>query len=332
MRRQSGEAAVAARQDGTSCELKVDIYLPLYVRDFLAATFGWSAEERGHYLTLLMIQWDRGALPAELQAIERLSPGVSAVWAMIESKFPTGDDGLRRNRRLEDHRSRAVEVRRKRAEAASRAARARHQMETGEPAVEEQSRGNRTADVEQTQANGSVVAEHPHGNRMREAEQSQSDRRAKTCHPPSPAPAPEGAGSSPGGEETLPQQPRPREVGSTSAFPQPEDRWVPDVPGEWERLREAWNATPGVERFEPLVFARTDLLLPRISDPNWLRMYPEALRRLPGCRFFERPVGLRQFLAEHFVADVLCGTYDHARPPGRGAEVTAGAKPRRGSL
>jgi hypothetical protein len=31
---------------------KVDIYMPLYVRDFLTSTLGWSAEERGHYLTL----------------------------------------------------------------------------------------------------------------------------------------------------------------------------------------------------------------------------------------------------------------------------------------
>lgn len=86
---------------------------------------------------------------------------------------------------------------------------------------------------------------------------------------------------------------------------------------QWERLRRAWNATPGVERFDGLEFPRIDLLVPRVSDPTWLRMYPEALDRLPSCRFFERPVSLRQFLAEHFVADVLCGTYDHPKPSNR---------------
>jgi len=76
---------------------KVDIYMPLYVRDFLTSTFGWSAEERGHYLTLLMVQWDRGTLPAGLEDLERLSPGVGTCWAALECKFPVCDDGARRN-------------------------------------------------------------------------------------------------------------------------------------------------------------------------------------------------------------------------------------------
>jgi uncharacterized protein YdaU (DUF1376 family) len=89
---------------------KVDIYMPLYVRDFLTSTFGWSAEERGHYLTLLMVQWDRGTLPAGLEDLERLSPGVGTCWAALECKFPVCDDGARRNQRLEQHKGRSLEL------------------------------------------------------------------------------------------------------------------------------------------------------------------------------------------------------------------------------
>ena len=35
---------------------QVDHYIPLFGRDFLAATAGWTAEERGHYITLLIVQ------------------------------------------------------------------------------------------------------------------------------------------------------------------------------------------------------------------------------------------------------------------------------------
>ncbi len=106
-------------------ELRVDVYMPLYVRDFLTSTFGWTAEERGHYLTLLMLAWDRGGLPAELEQIERLSPGVTSAWPLLADKFPVDTDGMRRNQRLEKHRTRCVGLKEKRVNAAKRAAAAR---------------------------------------------------------------------------------------------------------------------------------------------------------------------------------------------------------------
>ena len=105
-----------------SADTKVDVYLPLYVRDFLTSTIGWTAEERGHYLTLLMIQWDRGALPAEAADLERLSPGVACCWPVLAGKFPAGDDGLLRNAKLEEHRCRCVEIRERRSQAGKSAA------------------------------------------------------------------------------------------------------------------------------------------------------------------------------------------------------------------
>lgn len=95
---------------------RVDMFLPLFCRDFLMSTIGWSAAQRGHYLTLLMVQWDAGFLPSDVDALERISCGVSEAWNLLEDKFPVGKDGLRRNRRLEEHRETAVEIRKKRQE------------------------------------------------------------------------------------------------------------------------------------------------------------------------------------------------------------------------
>lgn len=116
---------------------------------------------------------------------------------------------------------------------------------------------------------------------------------------------------------------------SCSEGPKRQEPWAPDPGHEWDRLREAWNATPGVERFEGFQFPRGDLVAARCSDPEWIRMYPDALARLPSCRFFNRPVSLRQFLGETFVADVLCGTFDHAK---NGRVAAASPQPRKGGL
>jgi uncharacterized protein YdaU (DUF1376 family) len=102
-------------------ETKVDVWMPLYVSDFLTATLGWTAEERGHYLTLLMAQWAIGSLPGDPEALERISPGVSGCWAILGPKFPAAADGRLRNARLEEHRSDSIANREKKVAAAKAA-------------------------------------------------------------------------------------------------------------------------------------------------------------------------------------------------------------------
>jgi uncharacterized protein YdaU (DUF1376 family) len=79
-------------------------WFPLYGRDFLAATLGWTAEERGHYATLLIAQWEQGGLPDDVKRLELISPGVGRCWDTIASKFPMSNGGLRKNTRLEHER------------------------------------------------------------------------------------------------------------------------------------------------------------------------------------------------------------------------------------
>ena len=84
-------------------------WFSFYGRDFLASTLGWSAEERGHYLTLLVAQWEQDGLPNDLKRLELISPGVGKCWKLIEEKFPIGVGGKRRNVRLEHERHLAHE-------------------------------------------------------------------------------------------------------------------------------------------------------------------------------------------------------------------------------
>jgi hypothetical protein len=64
---------------------QVDHYIPFFGRDFYASTAMWTAEEVGHYIRLLVIQWDSGGLPSDLERLELVSPGVGRVWKLLSS-------------------------------------------------------------------------------------------------------------------------------------------------------------------------------------------------------------------------------------------------------
>jgi uncharacterized protein YdaU (DUF1376 family) len=230
-----------------AAEDRVDVYMPLYVRDFLTSTIGWTACERGHYLTLLMLQWDRDGLPSDLEALDRLSPGVGDVWAMLQDKFPVDPKGQRRNARLEEHRERAVELRRKRSEAGKAAAAARA---------------------------GSI-------NRSPNVEQTLNDRSTIDNHPPSPSPSPSDSGISPGGEINQPAAP----VVATSDPPKRRKRSQPhnsvfwSVDLGWSGItdpdRKAWG-----DAFPAVVL---DIELIRASE--WLKANPTRAKKSNWRRF-----------------------------------------------
>lgn len=229
---------------------RVDIYLPLYVRDFLTSTIGWSAEEKGHYLTLLMLQWDRGRLPAELADLERLSPGVGDVWPMLAEKFPVEADGYRRNDRLECHRDKAIELKRKRATAGKVGNQARW--------------GDRGCD-DFAIANG-----------------SQTDRNAiaNGSHPPSPPPSPSPLVSSPVGEDFLPAAPV-----ATSDPPKRRKRSQPPDAVRWDAAA-GWQNISDADRQEwREAFPACDLDQELAKATSWLRANPDRARRSNWRRF-----------------------------------------------
>ena len=236
-----------------SADTKVDVYLPLYVRDFLTSTIGWTAEERGHYLTLLMIQWDRGSLPAEANDLERLSPGVCQCWSILAGKFPVCEDGTRRNAKLEEHRVRCVEIREKRSQAAKSAASGRWAGDAS---------------------------------RIANASQTHSKRTAKPCHPTSTSTS--NAGSSANAEDSQPAAP----VVATSDPPkrrkrsQPKDAIGWSVESGWQGItdqhRQAWaTAYPACTLNIELVRASEWLIAnpTKARKSNWRRFLVSWLTR-----------------------------------------------------
>lgn len=254
-------------------EHKVDIYMPLFVRDFLTSTLGWSAEERGHYLTLLMVEWDRGALPAELDALERLSQGVSAVWQLLADKFPLGEDGLRRNARLEQHRGRCVELKEKRAEAGRRAASAKAAAIAARANVE-QSFSKRSTNVQQTLSNRSTKDKHP-----------------------TPTPTPTSSL-----REELNTHTHTPQAASSNYEDQFTAGWASK---EWDGFLEAWNETERAAKWHGLTAPTgwVDLA----ASPGWLRSAVLALSMLPECSYFDTPLSITKFF--EFVDRILAGEF-----------------------
>ena len=61
---------------------KPDIWMPLYIGDYLSATTHLSAEESGAYLHLLMHQWKNGSLPADSESLRRIARVDKDAWSI----------------------------------------------------------------------------------------------------------------------------------------------------------------------------------------------------------------------------------------------------------
>lgn len=233
-----------------AADTKVDVYLPLYVRDFLTSTIGWTAEERGHYLTLLMIQWDRGCLPLETADMERLSPGVGQCWPVLAEKFPVCDDNTRRNAKLEEHRCRCVEIREKRSQAGRSAASGRWAGDA-----------SRTANAQQTH----------------------SKRISNECHPTSTSTSTSTSDteSSAGAEDIQPAAP----VVATSDPPKRRKRSQPHNSVRWSE-QSGWEGISEPDRMAwAAAYPATVLDTELIRASEWLKANPTKARKSNWRRF-----------------------------------------------
>jgi len=111
---------------GTGKQLAI---LPLFVRDYLAATRHFSLAERGAYTDLLFFAWDAGAPipkdPARLATLLGCTPKMLAsVWPAIRVKLIETEDGYI-SERLEIERRKALALRAKASEKAAIAAASR---------------------------------------------------------------------------------------------------------------------------------------------------------------------------------------------------------------
>jgi len=88
---------------------KPDIWMPLYIGDYLAATAHLDAQESGAYLHLLMHSWKNGSLPANPEALRRIARirehAWSSAWETLKPFFNFSEDGSPHQKRLESIRS-----------------------------------------------------------------------------------------------------------------------------------------------------------------------------------------------------------------------------------
>jgi uncharacterized protein YdaU (DUF1376 family) len=108
-------------------------WMPFWGTDFMAATLGWSASERGAYMILLWAAWEGDGLPGEPERLFRIDPDIRAAWHLLEDKFPLHTDGKRRNQRQERERAEMREQGKRNADKAKRAAAARWDATSNAP-------------------------------------------------------------------------------------------------------------------------------------------------------------------------------------------------------
>jgi hypothetical protein len=297
----------------------VDHYIPFFGRDFYASTAMWTAEEVGHYIRLLVIQWDSGGLPAELERLELVSPGVRNVWPLLSSKFPVCDDGLRRNARMEAHREKAEELKDARSEAGQEGNRKRW---GDRKTIANGSQNDRKAIAngiangvargsqdESSSANSRAdgTSGNSPNNQTSEDRQSGSQNDRKTIangiakrSPPSPSPSP---------------SPYPkRENTHTHGDGENEFRKAGWAAEEWATFVTSWNDTDRAEPWPHLTppDGWTDLA----ATPGWLQHAHEALSMLPTREYFDRPLPVTRFFT--FVDRIRAGEFADPKDAPRG--------------
>jgi len=104
-------------------------YFPFYYRDFMVSTGEMTDAEVGKYLRYLIHQWEKGSIPSNPAMIQTIRFD-SDLWGTLEFKFPLGNDGRRRNPRLEEIRIERDQYIAKRSAAGKRGAEARYGKRT----------------------------------------------------------------------------------------------------------------------------------------------------------------------------------------------------------
>lgn len=105
--------------------MKTDIWMPLYINDFLADTLHLSAEEAGAYMLIIMNYWKRGAIGGDIERISRFSRIAPSITQALLEEFFFFAGGEWKHPRIEKELQIARENKAKRGERAKRAAAAR---------------------------------------------------------------------------------------------------------------------------------------------------------------------------------------------------------------
>lgn len=112
----------------TKADTKADVWMPVYVGDYLADTARLTTEQHGAYYLMMLDYWRNGAPPdddAILQNIARLSKFLWKKHRPVLEKFFTVESGLWRHKRIEAELLKAKSNKAQAVEKATKAAEAR---------------------------------------------------------------------------------------------------------------------------------------------------------------------------------------------------------------
>jgi len=132
----------AGPEKKTKPDKKADVWMPLYVGDYLSATGHLSTAEHGAYLILLMTAWQKGgALPNDSERLRRITRMDREEWQssepVLREFFYTAEDGLLRNTRIDMELGRATENVKKRSDSGSKAGKASARARAEKKAAQE---------------------------------------------------------------------------------------------------------------------------------------------------------------------------------------------------
>ena len=196
---------------------------------------------------------------------------------------------MRRNARLEQHRDRCVDLKRKRAEAGKRAVDAREAAKRAAEAA-------RAADATNGQQTASKTSTND--------QQTINKRSAIDNHPTSTS------------TSTSLREDLNTHTHTADEFRKP--GWAAD---EWGRFVDAWNSTARAKPWTTLTAPAA--WVEHAASPGWLERAGEAMAHLPACEFFVDPLAVTKFFG--FVDRILAGEFDHKKQqPGRVRQTIGG--------
>jgi uncharacterized protein YdaU (DUF1376 family) len=118
---------------------RADIWMPLYIGDYLADTSRLTTEQHGAYFLLIMDYWRQGPPPNNPQVLAQITRMTLDAWsnaqALLLDFFQMGDDGRLHHKRIDRELAKAVENKKTMTRRATKAAQARWGTDGGATSI-----------------------------------------------------------------------------------------------------------------------------------------------------------------------------------------------------
>lgn len=105
--------------------MKTDIWMPLYINDYLADTLHLTAEESGAYMLIILNYWKRGGIGGDIDRICKYSRCACSITQALLEEFFEYADGEWKHHRIDREMVKAKQNKTKKKERAQKAASAR---------------------------------------------------------------------------------------------------------------------------------------------------------------------------------------------------------------